>query len=259
VIVDGWELGVPLDWRIILAVMIVVLAGLAKGITGLGAPIVATPVLALLYDDLATAIAVMIAPTVLTDVMLLARYLPQYRESVRLVPFVLVGLGGIIIGTQLLVSIDEVILRIGLGVVITVFVIMSWFNRLPVLSKPTARIAGPFIGLTAGALQGSVGASGPLVTMYLFSLGMSRAAFLFAINAIFLIMDTTQVVALQLVGLYTPGVILLTALASVPLCLGVIVGFRTQRYVSDLRFRQGVLALLTLTAISLLVRSLSQL
>jgi uncharacterized protein len=185
--------------------------------------------------------------------------LPQYRESVRLVPFVLLGLGGIIFGTQLLVSVDEVILRIGLGVVITVFVVMSWFNRLPVLSKPTARIAGPFIGLTAGALQGSVGASGPLVTMYLFSLGMSRAAFLFAINAIFLILDTTQVVALQLVGLYTPGVILLAALASVPLCLGVIVGFRTQRYVSDLRFRQGVLALLTLTAVSLLVRSFSQL
>ena len=95
--------------------------------------------------------------------------------------------------------------------------------------------------------------------MYLFSLDMSRAAFLFAINAIFLILDTTQVVALQLVGLYTLGVILLAALASVPLCLGVIVGFRTQRYVSDLRFRQGVLALLTLTAISLLVRALSQL
>jgi uncharacterized protein len=253
------KVGVPLDWRIVLAVGIVMLAGVAKGITGLGAPIVATPILALLYDDLPTAIAVMIAPTVLTDVMLLAWYLPHYRESVRLIPFVLFGLAGIVFGTQLLVSIDEAILRTILGAVITVFVLTSWFNRLPVLSKPTARIAGLPIGFIAGALQGSVGASGPLITMYLFSLGMSREVFLFAINAIFLVLDTTQVVALQRAGLYTPDVVFLATLASVPLCLGVLVGFRAQKYVSDLRFRQGVLVLLTLTAIALFVRSFSQL
>lgn len=61
------------------------------------------------------------------------------------------------------------------------------------------------MGLLAGALQGSAGASGPLIAVYLFGLGLERLVFLFSINALFFVLDTTQCVTLRQSGLIAGG------------------------------------------------------
>src|SRR5689334_21202402 len=124
------ELAVPLDWRLLVAVGAICVAGFAKGVAGLGVPIIATPILALLYD-LKTAIVMMTLPTMLSDLPFVITGRRHYREAGPVVPFIGAAMVGIVIGTQLLIRLDERLLAGVLGVVIAFFVVTSWFNALP--------------------------------------------------------------------------------------------------------------------------------
>src|SRR5687767_8595858 len=169
----GWDPGFAVDWRLAVALTVVFLASFAKGVAGLGVPIIATPILTSLYD-LRTAILISSLPMLLSDVPFVIRGLPHYREAARLVPFVLLGLPGIVLGAHLLVTVRESLLAAVLGTTVLVFVLTSWFNALPTLSPRLARVAGPLVGFVAGTIQAASGASGPLVTMYLLSIGIPR-------------------------------------------------------------------------------------
>lgn len=235
--------------------VVILLGGFTKGVAGQGLPLVATPVLAVLYD-LRTAIVINALPTVLSDVPIILAGLPHLRQAVRFLPFVTCGLVGILLGAQLLVSVDQAILAAVLASVVTLFVGTSWFNVLPVLSHRVGRIIGPPMGLLAGLTQGSAGASGPLASMYLLSIGTPRHLYFFSINLIFQVLDTWQVFALLQVGLYTPGLATLGLLICVPTGVGMVLGFKAQRHVNDLLFRRVILVILLLAAANLLGRAL---
>jgi uncharacterized membrane protein YfcA len=248
----------PLDWRAALPVAVVAIAGLSKGITGLGSPAIAVPALALVYR-LPAVVATMILPTVVSDLMMLARFVRHARFSPALLAFAGSGLAGIVVGTRVLVAANPDVLKVALACVVVVFVAFSWRGRMPVLGGRWELPLSVGLGLAAGVLQGSTGASGPLVTIYLFSLRLPREAFLFSINAVFLALDSTQLAALQRSGLITPARAELAALAVVPLALGVVAGIALQRRVDDLLFKRAVLAALTFVAVGLLSQALIRL
>ncbi|MDR0359287.1 MAG: TSUP family transporter [bacterium] len=248
---------IAVDWRLGLALAILLIAGLSKGVTGLGAPALALPVLALAYP-FTLVIAVLILPTIASDVVMVARLWRHAAGARRLLVFALGGLIGIVIGTNVLVRVNPNLLKGLLGVVVLVFVATSWSGRLPSMTRRLERVAGGVTGLVAGALQGSAGSSGPLVTMYLFDLGLDRLLFLFSINALFLVLDVTQFVALHQVGLVTGGTLLLALLGGVPLLLGVAGGLALQGRIDDAVFRRVVLSVLGLVGAGLVAQSILQ-
>ncbi len=243
-----------IDLRLLVGALAVLVGGATKGITGIGLPVVATPILAILYD-LPTAIAVVILPTVLTDSALLYRFRDQWREARRLIPIIPPALVGIVIGTQILVRVDQQLLKIVLGSAVLLFVVMSWFQVVPRLGDRFARRWGPGVGLAAGVLQGASGTSAPVVTMFFFQINLAKAPFLFLINAFFFLVDTAQVASLFSVGIYTPRLFLFSAAIG---CLALPVLFltlRLQERISDQQFRKAVLLVLTLTGVILVVNS----
>ncbi|MEE2822336.1 MAG: sulfite exporter TauE/SafE family protein [Acidobacteriota bacterium] len=243
-----------IDLRLLVGALAVLAGGVTKGVTGIGLPVVATPILAVLYD-LPTAIAVVIIPTVLTDAALVYRFRDQWREIYRLIPIIPPALVGIVIGTQILVRIDPQLLKIALGSAVLLFVAMSWFNFIPRRGDSFSKRWAPGFGLAAGILQGASGTSAPVVTIFLLQVNLDKAVFLFVINAFFLLVDTSQVFSLLGVGLYTPklffaaGIIACLALPALFLTL------RLQKYISDRLFRKAVLVVLTLTGIVLIVNN----
>ena len=249
---------IAVDWRLGLAFGIVLLAGLSKGVTGLGAPALALPVLALAYP-FKLVVAVLVLPTIASDVLMLVRLWRHATGLRRLAVFAVCGLVGIVVGTNVLVRANPNVLKALLGVVVLVFVGTSWAGRMPSLTGRSERVAGGATGLVAGALQGSAGASGPLVAMYLFDLGLDRLAFLFSINALFFVLDTTQFTTLHQVGLITGGTLVLALLAGVPLLLGVGGGLALQRRIDDAVFRRIILCVLGLVGAGLVAQSILQL
>lgn len=245
---------VPLDWRLAVALFAVVVAGVAKGVTGLGLPVAGVPILVGLYGDLRTILVVTILGTAVSDLPILWRFRKQAGDLRKLLGFVIAGAIGMVAGTHILGIVRSAYLSAVLAIVVVVFIAVSWLGRVPTMSQEAAKRAGPFIGLVCGMLQGSAGASGPVVTSYMLSMQLPREGFLFTLNAIFLVLDWTQFASLQR---YTNPRLALASLVVLALVLvGLAIGLAIQRRIDDKLFRRGVLVMLGLAAIGLISRAL---
>ena len=230
-----------------------------KGLSGMGLPLIATPIIAALYD-LPTAITITMPATVLSDLPILYAYRGEWREARRLAPVLLPlaagAVGGIWLGTGLLVRLSQDLLRMVLGILVLLFVGVAHFKLIPHLSEKIASRIGLGVGLVGGVLQGAAGQSGPIISSYMYQLSLPRATYLFVINAFFLAADISQVLSLNSQGLYTTARWELAGVAtllSMPTLLG---GLRMQKHLSEERFRRVVLAALALTGVVLVVRGL---
>ncbi len=249
------HLPVPVDARLIVAIVAIVLAGVAKAVTGMGLPVAAVPILVALYGDLRLVLLCTVLGTVLTDPPMVWRYRGHWRESGVIVGFVFAGVIGMVIGTHLLAYVKQSVLAGILAVVVIAFIVTSLLDRLPVLPRTLAARIGPLVGLCCGMLQGAAGAAGPVTTVYLVSTQLARGAFLFAINAIFFALDFTQFVALQQLHLTTTQ-IWTAAIGIFVLCsAGLGIGFALQSRIDDVAFKRGVLIMLACAGAGLLVRA----
>ena len=235
--------------------MTVVLAGLAKAVTGMGLPVAGVPILVALYGDLRLVLLSTILGTVLTDIPMLWRYRANARDSRMLAGFLVAGLIGIVIGTRVLTFVKTAVLAGVLAVVMVAFIIVAWIGRVPTMPRAVAARVGPLVGLACGVLQGSAGASGPVVTSYLVSTQLPRASFLFAINAIFFTLDATQFVSLQQLHLTTAAIWTSAVLVLALVSAGMAAGFAVQSRIDDVLFKRGVLVMLAFAALGLIVRA----
>lgn len=246
---------IPVDWRLGVAIATVLMAGVAKGVTGMGLPVAGVPILVALYGDLRLVLLTTILGTALSDVPMLWRFRKSYREASILFGFLICGLIGIVIGTRILIYVKVSILSAVLAAVVIAFIFVSWFGKVPTMSRVLATRLGPLIGLICGIVQGSAGASGPIVTTYLVSSQLSREGFLFAINAIFFVLDWTQFVSLQQLHLTTPAIWASSLAVAVLAFAGMGIGFAIQKRINDLVFRRAVLVMLACAAVGLIVRA----
>jgi uncharacterized membrane protein YfcA len=245
-----------LDPRLVVAALAVVLAGIAKGVTGMGLPVIGVPILVALYGDLRAVLPVTILATILSDVAMGLRWRRDVRELAIFVPFGLAGLVGIVLGSRLLLVIRPQILSLALAAVLVAFIAATWLGKMPTIARAKALRYGAGVGVIAGVLQGATGASGPIVTSYLLSTKISRATFLLAINVVFLILDTTQAVSLAQFGLLRAN-ILGVALAVCGLTgVGLAFGLAIQHRINDALFRHAILGLLSLATLGLILRAL---
>lgn len=246
----------PIDGRIVIAIAAVLLSGFAKGVTGIGLPVIGVPILVALYGDLRAILLVTIIATALSDVPFVVRGARLWREALFLVSFVVAGLVGVVLGTHLLVSVRPQILTLVLACVLTAFIAIQWLNKMPRIDRGTAARWGWLMGFLGGALQGSTGSSGPFTTSYLISMDLPREVFLFSLNTLFLILDWMLLASLQRLGLYTPYLYEIAAAILAVTAVGMVVGFAAGKRVNDVVFRRGVLIVLAIAVVSLLSRSL---
>jgi uncharacterized membrane protein YfcA len=239
---------------IIVAVIALLFGGFAKGISGMGLPIVATPILTLLFD-LQTAIAITIVPTFVTDVIMLVRTPKNWGLIKNAAPLMIFGICGIVLGSYFLVNINQLILSGILGVVIVIFVVTSFFSLLPTFKRLPWLDAA--VGLIGGTVQGAAGASGPIISMYMLQMKMNRNEFLFMINSFFVTIDLVQCITVYKLGLYRGVVVYYSLGALVPALLALSVAFVLQKRISDQVFRNSVLIVMMLSALVLLYKSIS--
>jgi uncharacterized membrane protein YfcA len=251
-VIDGT---IPIDGRLAIAVATVLLAGIAKGVTGMGLPVAGVPILVALYGDLRLVLLTTVLATALSDIPMLWRFRKNWREASILVGFIICGLIGIVLGTRLLLYVRKSILCAVLAAVVIAFITISWFGAVPVMSRVLASRVGPLVGFACGLIQGSAGASGPIVTTYLVSSQLSRDGFLFSINAVFFALDWTQYVSLQQLHLTTQAIMQTSLAVLVLVFAGIGIGLAIQKRIDDLIFKRAVLVMLACAAAGLIVRA----
>jgi uncharacterized protein len=238
-------------------VIVVILLGsaagaLVKGVTGLGYPLLAVPLIALVAG-VEDAVVVVALPNLAANVYLCweARaHRGGARDLGRLVGF---GAIGAAVGTVALVRLPEEPLLLLLAATIGYFVVQ--FVRRPEfrVDEASATRWSPLAGTVAGLMQGAVGVSGPVVATWLHGYRLSRDTYVYAITLIFGVTGAVQLLVLASQQQFSGERLVGSAVAGVPVLLATPLGLRLRRRLAGPAFERAVLAVLVVSAVSLVV------
>lgn len=229
-------------------------AGLAKGATGMGLPLVATPILAAVFGP-RTAVVIVTIPIFVSNSLLLAQGWRRAGVLRGLAPILLASAMGTIIGVQLLALLDQRTFAILIAVMVAIFLLRG--DRL-IGDDPKARraqVLGPLVGFVGGLLQGTTSIASPLVGSFFHTLRLEPRDFVLTLAAVFELNAIIQVIGYALLGLFTPEVLALGLIGLVPTLLALMLGIFLRGRMDAQRFRALIVVLLVLSTLNLLYRT----
>ncbi|MGV2908654.1 sulfite exporter TauE/SafE family protein [Achromobacter sp. AGC25] len=174
----------------------------------------------------------------------------------QLLPFVLGGIAGIPVGVWLLPLVDANTFKIGLGVILLIWCpAMLFAQRIPKIDAG-GKLADAVAGLAGGVLGGFGGFTGVIPTLWCVLRGFRREeqrAIIQNFNLAMLIVIMGTYIA---TGLVTKATLPLFAIVAPAMLIPTFLGTRMYKGISDLRFRQIVLGLLTASGLMMLTSGL---
>src|SRR5919108_742687 len=127
---------------------------------GLGFPTLATPLLSLAID-VKTAVVLLILPNIVMDGLQFARRGAPTATIRRLLPLLVGGAVGTVIGTRLLVLLPTRVVLLLLGGFVLAFVALNATRFSPRLPPAWEPWTGPVVGLVAGGVGGGANRRAP--------------------------------------------------------------------------------------------------
>lgn len=231
--------------------VIFLIAGLAHGILGLGFPMLATPLLAIMFD-MRTAILLTLLPTITVNLISILRG-GRWSESIgQHWPLAVMIPLGTVIGTWLLVSVDPSPFRLLLAGIILLQLLN---DRLRGIRMDWVRthtwLAYPVFGLAAGFAAGTVNVMVPLLILFALEVGMSKLAMVQVFNLCFLVGKTVQVGVFSVAGLLTLPVLSAALPFSVVAAAALLIGMRIRDRVQGDTYRRWLHLVLWVMVLSL--------
>ncbi|MGF6174569.1 sulfite exporter TauE/SafE family protein [Ensifer sp. 4252] len=229
------------------------LAGVVKGVTGMGLPTVAMGALGALLSPI-TAANLLILPSLVTNVwQLLAG--PAFRPLMRRLWPMMLAIGfGTILGTSLLAGGDTVLSTAMLGGALVVYSGYTLIARpfaVPTRAEPW--LSAP-IGVITGVVTGSTGVFVMPAVPYLQALGLEKEDLIQALGLSFTVSTITLAAGLLWRGALEVDNLLLSAVAILPALAGMWAGQVIRRLVSPATFRRWFLIGLMLLGAELALR-----
>ena len=191
--------------------LIVAVAGLVHGTLGLGFPLVATPLLALL-TDVRSAILLTLLPTVAVNLASLLRGGGWSQSIGRFWPLALWAVAGSVAGSRLLVEVDPAPFELLLAVLVLLYLWSSSRQefRLPWL-RAHPRLGMLVFGVMAGLAAGTTNVMVPLLVIYALEYRLERTAAVQVFNLCFMAGKLSQMAVFAGAGLLTGPLVLTTA------------------------------------------------
>lgn len=227
---------------LLLCILIFVLAGLTKGVLGLGLPTLAMSLLALLMTP-AEAAALLLIPSLLTNVWQFCAGLSPWPTFKRLLPLQLALVPGTLLSIPLLTGGDGAGLAAALGAVLVAYGLVGWTGwRLPAPDRHEGKVA-PLVGFVTGLITGMTGVFVLPAVPYLQSLALDREQLIEALGLTF----TVATLAL-LMGLWWQDALAVERLGAsslllLPPLLGMALGQRLDERLFRRLFFGGLLLL----------------
>jgi uncharacterized membrane protein YfcA len=246
-----------LDLTHILVGIALLLAAFVKGATGLGFPLIATPMVALLLD-IRIAVTILILPNLLMDITQVLRDGFPYAILQRFKSMVGLTVLGVFFGTTVLVLLPLWMLNLCLGIMVLVFVTSNLLKFDFTISPAAEKILSPVAGLLSGFLNGMTNAAGPVLAIYFYSLKLEKRDFVKSIATIFMITKASQLIAVSTWNLFNWNTLTLSLQVVLLTLLGFFAGLKTQDRVNQKTFSRGLMVLLSIIGVILITRSLSQ-
>ncbi len=222
--------------ELLLALGILIVAYLVRGITGFGSGLIAIPLLALMMP------IIIVVPMIgLLDYSaslahgVKHRRSIQWREIIPLLPFTLIG---VLSALYIFKTVDAELLKQILGGFILLYAIYSIFGSTPHgnISRKWSFIGGGFGGLV-GTLFGT---GGPFYVIYLQLRGLGKTSFRATIATIFMLDGAARIVGYGLSGFYSIDTLILVGAALPVMVIAMVVGGHIHTNITPENFKRAI-------------------
>ena len=196
-----------LNWALLAG--IILFAGLVHGTLGIGFPLMATPLIAMM-TDVRSAMVMLLLPTLCINLANVLRGGNWHRSIGRFWPMALWGAAGSLLGTHLLVVTDPAPYRLLLAGAILLYLNvhrfgmrMEWIRRRP-------NLAVSVFGLAGGILAGTVNVMLPALVIFALEMGLAPTAMIQTFNFCFLCGKIAQGVVFAASGILSAPILAAT-------------------------------------------------
>ncbi|MBM9514468.1 sulfite exporter TauE/SafE family protein [Desulfogranum marinum] len=228
--------------------------GLVKGIIGTGLPTIA---LALLTATIGIkeGMAIILLPSILTNIQ--QGVFGGYFKAIvfRSWSFFLATFCTIWLGAFLLQRVDVSWLSALLGCILFLYALFGLSSKELKPPGQAEQWLNPLIGAINGLLTGMTGSAIVPGVLYLQSLAMEREKLIQTMGLVFLVSTITLAFALQKNKLLTGELLLLSAISFLPAYLGMLIGNRLRRNISEQLFRKLFFSFMLLLGCYIVARS----
>lgn len=230
------------------------LAGIVKGVTGMGLPTVAMGVLGTIMPSV-TAASLLIVPSFVTNIWQLFRG-PSFYAVVSRLWTVALGIAiGTLVASRFLTTANPKWTSVALGAALTLYAASGLLLKLPMSIPPhVERWMSPVAGLATGVVTGGTGVFVIPAVPYIQMLGLNKDDLIQALGLSFTVATVALAAALSQGGAFKLGNVVASAFAVVPALLGMWVGQVIRHRISPSTFRRWCLILLGVLGMELLTR-----
>ncbi len=231
--------------------LIVIFAALAagslvKGISGIGLPLVAIPVMAGFMPP-EQAVAIMVLPGVFINLYLLWTYRAHAVRIPNLPLVAAVAIASVAGGAWILAAVPDwymiLFMALWLGGYLALMLLKSLRGGQGA-GKEFGRHAPLFVVGAAGLVQGSVGVSGPILAPFVHSLNLKQPQYVFAVSILFQIFALTQLTSFLWLGLIDGERAVQSLLACIPIAVFLPLAVWLSRFVSQRAFNLLIVTIL---------------
>lgn len=230
-----------------------VLAGTVKGVIGMGLPSVSLGILTVILG-LQPAMALLLVPSLVTNIWQACAGGRLAELMRRLWLFLFCAALGIWAGVEILAGSDLWLLAKLLGGLLVAYAVLGLTTPQLSLPRRAEGWAGPLAGGVNGILTGLTGSFVVPGVPYLQALGLGRDALIQAMGILFTVSTIALGIGLGGKRLITGDQALLSAVAVLPALLGMVLGQRIRRYLSEATFRRVLFVSLLALGLYIVVR-----
>jgi uncharacterized membrane protein YfcA len=227
-------------WLILVITLTFFLAGIVKGVTGMGLPTVAMGVLGAVMPPVAAA-ALLIVPSFVTNVWQLFSG-PDFTALARRLWLMMIGIiVSTVAGTSILANGHALWTTAALGAALIIYASFTLLARQLSVPEHLERWLSPLVGLTTGAVAGGTGVFVIPAVPYLQALGLNKDDLIQALGLSFTVSTIALMAGLAWRGAFAPDNLAMSSFAIVPALLGMWLGQGVRRKVSPATFRRWFL------------------
>ncbi len=224
-------------WATAFALGVFLLAGVVKGVVGLGLPTVAMALLALVMEPTQAA-ALLIVPSLATNFWQM-RTLAELKKLWRPLAGMQVGVVmGTLGGAWYLGAPSGQVAGFALGAALVAYAVWGLWGRPRTVPESMRVYCGPVVGILTGVVTAATGVFVMPAVPYLQSIGLSRDGLIRAMGVSFTVSTLALAVGLSVNGGYDESIAGWSLAMLLPALIGMAVGQRLRRAMSPVVFRR---------------------
>ncbi len=230
---------------LIVSFVVVILAAAVSGLIGFGLALVAVPLLLIFFEP-AEVVVLLTFISLFTNTVIVQDSWRQVetRSVLSLMPWAIIGL---ILGTEILRSVDPDYIRLGMGVVVVLSAML--LLRDVTIKGIEGRLGTVFAGATSGALATSTGIAGPPIVLLFAARRLPKASFRASNAAYLLVLGGAIIITLFARGIVEVSEVWTAAILVPAAFIGKTLGTVLVKYLLDDAFRKITLLVVLLTGV----------